>query len=210
MVAAESGHVDIFRILVMAGADITIRSAEGKSLMSIIRQKSSDSRDCFEQILLQASLTNTITDQTLFRPLHYAALIGDKSSLLQLLKMGHDPNSLDEDGFTPLMHAAASGQLDSLIVSKEKQLIGKATEEWLLDHLSRAHVLAGEELMKHTTRKGLTSHKETANDKIWSADMGNLSQKECDLQGGKIWTKYELYEEQEEHRLICAAADLSG
>ncbi|CAL5058400.1 unnamed protein product [Urochloa decumbens] len=183
MVAAESGHVDIFRILVMAGADITIRSTEGKSLMSIIRQKSSETRDFFEQILLQASLTNTLTGQILFRPLHYAARIGDKSSLLQLLKMGYDPNSLDEDGFTPLMHAAASGRLDSckILVShggadyslvnernetalslvRRSSRSSKATEEWLLDHLSRAHVLAGEELMKHTREGKGSPHQKT-------------------------------------------------
>lgn len=183
MVAAASGHVDIFRILVMAGADITIRNAEGKSLMSIIRQKSSEIRDCFEQILLQASLTNTLTGQTSFRPLHYAARIGDKSSLLQLLKMGYDPNSLDEDDFTPLMHAAASGRLDSckILVShggadyslvnernetalslvRRSSRSSKATEEWLLDQLSRAHVLAGEELMKHTREGKGSPHQKT-------------------------------------------------
>ncbi|TVU30159.1 hypothetical protein EJB05_21768, partial [Eragrostis curvula] len=172
MVAAESGHVDIFRLLVMEGADITIRSSEGKSLMSIIGQKSSETRDCFEQILLQAALANALTGQTLFRPLHYASRMGDTSSLLQLLKMGHDPNTLDEDGYTPLMRAAASGSLDSckilvsnggadcsltnernetaLSLARKSSRSSKAMDEWLLDHVSRAHVLAGEELMKHT------------------------------------------------------------
>jgi len=183
MVAAESGHADIFRILVMAGADITIRNGEGKSLMSIIRQKSSETRDCFEQILLQASLTTTLTGQTSFRPLHYAARIGDKSSLLQLLKMGYDPNSLDEDDCTPLMHAAASGRLDSckILVSqggadyslvnernetalslvRKSSRSSKATEEWLLDQLSHAHVLVGEELMKHTREGKGSPHQKT-------------------------------------------------
>ncbi|XP_062223334.1 uncharacterized protein LOC133922150 [Phragmites australis] len=183
MVAAESGHVDIFRLLVMEGADITIRSAEGKHVMSIIRQKSSATRDCFEQILLQASLANALKGHALFRPLHYAARMGDTSSLLQLLKMGHDPNSLDEDGYTPLMHAAASGRLDSckilvshggadcslvnernetaLSLARSSSRSNKATDEWLLDHLSRAHVLAGEELMKHTREGKGSPHRKT-------------------------------------------------
>ncbi|KAL6646708.1 hypothetical protein ACP70R_015402 [Stipagrostis hirtigluma subsp. patula] len=183
MVAAESGHVDIFRLLVMTGADITIRSPEGKSVMSIIRQKPSETRDCFEQILLQASLTDALTGHTSFRPLHYAARIGDTSSLLQLLKMGHDPNSLDEDGYTPLMHAAASGMLDSckllvshggadcsianernetaLSLARTSSRSSKAADEWLLDHLSRAHVLAGEELMKHTRGGKGSPHRKT-------------------------------------------------
>uniref|UniRef100_J3LCK1 Uncharacterized protein n=1 Tax=Oryza brachyantha TaxID=4533 RepID=J3LCK1_ORYBR len=175
MVAAESGHADIFRLLVMAGADIAVTSAEGKTVMSIIRSRTPETRDFFEQMLLQASLASVITSQTSFRPPHYAARMGDVSSLLQLLKMGHDPNSQsqDEDGYTPLMHAAAAGKLGSckalvshggadcgvgngrnetaLSVARNSGRSKKATEEWLLDHLqSRAHVLAGEELMKHT------------------------------------------------------------
>uniref|UniRef100_A0A0D9VFP4 Uncharacterized protein n=1 Tax=Leersia perrieri TaxID=77586 RepID=A0A0D9VFP4_9ORYZ len=173
MVAAESGHADIFRILVMAGADITVTSAEGKSVMSIIRSKAPETRDCFEQILLQACLVEviTVTGQKSFRPLHYAARIGDTASLLQLLKMGNDPNSPDEDGYTPLMRAAAAGMLDACkaLVSRGSADCGlangrgetalsvarrsgkaAATGEWLLDHVSRAHVLAGEVLMKHT------------------------------------------------------------
>ncbi|GJN20988.1 hypothetical protein PR202_gb08433 [Eleusine coracana subsp. coracana] len=172
MVAAESAHVDIFRLLVMKGADITVRSAEGKNVMSIIRQKSSETRDCFEQILLQASLADALTGHTLFRPLHYAARIGDTSSLLQLLDMGHDANTADEDGYTPLMHAAASGSLDSckilvshggadcslvnersetaLSLARRSSRSSKAMDEWLLNRLSIAHVLSGEELMKHT------------------------------------------------------------
>jgi ankyrin repeat protein len=183
MVAAESDHVDIFRLLVMKGADITIRSTEGKSVMSIIREKSSQTRDCFEQILLQASLANALTCQTEFRPLNYAARIGDTSSLLQLLKMGHDPNALDEDGYTPLMHATASGSLDSckilvshggadcslmnernetaLSLARMSSRSSKAMDEWLLDHLSRAHVLAGEELTKHTREGKGSPHRKT-------------------------------------------------
>lgn len=114
MVAAESGHADIFRLLVMAGADIAATSAEGKSAMSIIRSRAPETRDRFEQILLQASLADAIAgQQPSFRPLHYAARIGDTSSLTQLLKMGHDPNAMDEDGYTPLMHAAAAGKLEA-------------------------------------------------------------------------------------------------
>ncbi|BAF08692.1 uncharacterized protein [Oryza sativa Japonica Group] len=169
MVAAESGHADIFRLLVMAGADIAATSAEGKSAMSIIRSRAPETRDRFEQILLQASLADAIAgQQPSFRPLHYAARIGDTSSLTQLLKMGHDPNAMDEDGYTPLMHAAAAGKLEAcralvsrggaadagsetaLSVARRSGRSNKATEEWLLDHVARAHVLAGEELTKHT------------------------------------------------------------
>uniref|UniRef100_A0A0E0JZI3 Uncharacterized protein n=1 Tax=Oryza punctata TaxID=4537 RepID=A0A0E0JZI3_ORYPU len=183
MVAAESGHADIFRLLVMAGADISVTSAGGKSVMSIIRSKAPETRDRFEQILLQASLADTITGQPSFRPLHYAARIGDTSSLMQLLKMGHDPNTMDEDGYTPLMHAAGAGKLESckalvshggadcgvangrnetaLSVARKSGRSNKATDEWLLDHLARAHVLAGEELMKHTRGGSGSPHRKT-------------------------------------------------
>jgi hypothetical protein len=97
--------------------------------------------------------------------------------------MGHDPNALDEDGYTPLMHATASGSLDSckilvshggadcslmnernetaLSLARMSSRSNKAMDEWLLDHLSRAHVLAGEELTKHTREGKGSPHLKT-------------------------------------------------
>ncbi|XP_010934194.1 uncharacterized protein [Elaeis guineensis] len=172
MAAANAGHAEAFRLLVMAGADIAVRSSDGKTVMSVLQHENSANRDCFEQILLRAVLADVITDHTSFRALHYASSKGDTSSLIQLLKMGYSVNSLDEEGYSPLMLAAIEGHSDackilllqgnadcslvnhrgetSLSLARKSNRSNKVTEGVLLDHLARSLVLAGEELCKHT------------------------------------------------------------
>ncbi|XP_020262481.1 ankyrin-3-like [Asparagus officinalis] len=173
MVAAEAGHVEAFRLLVMAGADITVATSDGKSLMSIFQQKGpTATKDSFEQILLGAVLAYILTDHEPFRALHYAARRGDSSSIIQLLKMGFIVDSFDEDGYSPLMLAATEGHSDvckillvqggaecrlvndrnetALSLARKSDRSNKVTEGLLLDYLARLHVLDGEEICKHT------------------------------------------------------------
>ncbi|XP_072956164.1 uncharacterized protein [Typha angustifolia] len=173
MAAARAGHAETFRLLIMAGADIAVKSPEGKSVMSILQNDAAaKTSDCFEQILLRAMLADVITDQTTFRGLHYAARKGDASSVIQLLKMGYNVDSLDADGYSPLMLAAIEGKSDAceilllqggadcnlmndrnetaLSLARSSSKSNKVTEGVLLDQLARAHVLTGEELFKHT------------------------------------------------------------
>ena len=173
MVAAEAGHVEAFRLLVMAGADITVKTPDGKTLMSIFQHDGPSAlKDSFEQILLGAVLAYVLTDHEPFRALHYAARKGDSSSIIQLLKMGFIVDSLDEDGYSPLMLASMEGHADvckilllqggaecglindrnetALSLARKSDKSNKVTEGLLLDHLARMHVLAGEELCKHT------------------------------------------------------------
>ena len=122
MEAAIYSQVESFRLLVMAGSDIKA-TTEGKPLLSFFEKMYSSTRDCFEEVLLQAALANII-GQDSFNALHYAAKKGDNASVVQLLKMGYDPNLLDEEGYSPLMHAAMEGNYE---MCKYLLFRGKAT-----------------------------------------------------------------------------------
>lgn len=184
MVAAEAGHVEAFRLLVMAGADVTVKTPDGKTLMSILQQEGpSVLKDSLEQVLLCAVLAYVLTDHEPFRALHYAARKGDSSSIIQLLKMGFVVDSFDEDGYSPLMLAAMEGHSDvcrnllvqggaecglvneqgetALTLARKSDGSNKVTEGLLLDHLARLHVLAGEELCKHTREGRGNPHMKT-------------------------------------------------
>ncbi|XP_020596901.1 ankyrin-3-like [Phalaenopsis equestris] len=172
MVAAIGGHLEAFRLLVMAGADLTVRSSDGNTILSILLHENIASfRDYLEKVLLDGVLGNVISN-TQFKALHYAAKKGDGSSTIQLIKMGYQVNSLDENGYSPLMLSAmegfsdvckillARGSADSELINDRKETAlslarcssrsNKATEDVLMDHVARSHVLAGEELSKHT------------------------------------------------------------
>eukprot|EP00262_Sarcandra_glabra_P003946 TRINITY_DN14850_c0_g1_i1.p1 TRINITY_DN14850_c0_g1~~TRINITY_DN14850_c0_g1_i1.p1 ORF type:complete len:312 (+),score=53.81 TRINITY_DN14850_c0_g1_i1:125-937(+) len=172
MVAAKAGHGEAFRLLVMAGADINVKDHNGQTVVSFLQlQTSTGDRDWLEQILLDAVLAYILADDSTFRALHFASRKGNLSALVQLLKMGFPVNSLNEDGYSPLMLAAREGHADACklllfqggadcrlanergetALSLARKSNGcKVAEGVLLDHLARSHVLAGEELWKHT------------------------------------------------------------
>ncbi|PKA57990.1 Potassium channel GORK [Apostasia shenzhenica] len=173
MVAAMGGHLEAFRLLVMAGADISVRTPDGSTIMSILHYNNmAGLKDSLEKILLDGVLANIIAQTTPFRPLHYAARKGDTSSSIQLLKMQFPVDSLDENGYSPLMLAAIEGRSDvcklllvhgnadtglvnyrnetALSLARCSSRSNKATEGLLLDHIARSHVIKGEDLCKHT------------------------------------------------------------
>ncbi|KAJ3706216.1 hypothetical protein LUZ61_009921 [Rhynchospora tenuis] len=171
MAATIYSQAESFRLLVMAGADIKATTPQGESLFSFIKKMDSNTRDCFENILLQAALANIIVQDS-FSALHYAAKKGDNSSVIQLLKMGYDSNLLDEEGYSPLMYAVMEGNYETckillsrgkakcdlkneggetaLSLSRKLDKSNKVMEEILLDHIARRHVMQGEELFKYT------------------------------------------------------------
>ncbi|KAJ6829100.1 putative ankyrin-3 [Iris pallida] len=184
MLAARAGQADAFRLLVMAGADVTMKTPDGDTVMSVLAQEGPAAlKDSFQQILLDAVLAYVLTDHEPFRALHYAAQKGDTSSIIQLLKMGFLVDALDDDGYSPLMLAAMEGHTDvckillyqggadcgaindrketALSLARKSNSPNKATEGVLLDHLARSHVLAGEELYKHIREGRGTPHLKT-------------------------------------------------
>ncbi|XP_020083915.1 ankyrin repeat domain-containing protein 17-like isoform X1 [Ananas comosus] len=180
MVAAKARKTEVFRLLVMAGADISVKNSENKTLMSMLQNEDPVMRDSFEQILLKATLADIITDRMIFRALHYAAQKGDTSSIVQLLKMGWKVDSFDENGYSPLMLAAMEGKSEAcqvlilqggadcgltnarnetaLTLARISPKSNKATEGLILDQLARVCVTEGEELIKHTREGRGTPH----------------------------------------------------
>ncbi|KAJ9706392.1 hypothetical protein PVL29_001751 [Vitis rotundifolia] len=171
LVALKAGHTEAFRLLIMAGADIGVKSKDGQTVVSVLQHRAySDDRNRFEEILLDAMLAHVLTGYSEFKALHFAARMGNLSALLQLLKMGLPINSLDENGYSPLMLAAKEGHADacklllqrgadcgiiscggetSLSLSRKSNKC-KIAEGVILDYLAHSHVLLGEELRKHT------------------------------------------------------------
>ena len=171
LVALKAGHTEAFRLLIMAGADIRVKSKDGQTVVSVLQHRAySDDRNRFEEILLDAMLAHVLTGYSEFKALHFAARMGNSSALLQLLKMGFPINSLDENGYSPLMLAAKEGHADACklllqrgadcgIVScggetalslSRKSNKCKIAEGVILDYLAHSHVLLGEKLRKHT------------------------------------------------------------
>ncbi|KAG9455469.1 hypothetical protein H6P81_008373 [Aristolochia fimbriata] len=173
MLAAKAGNTKTFKLLVMAGADISVNGGDGETVGSIIQfQASENDRDELQQILLDAVLANILTDESQFRALHFAAKKGDLHAIVRLLKMGRQANFVDEDDYSPLMVAAREGHADAcrllllrggancgqsnsrgetaLSLAKSSNLKFKAAEGVILDYLARSHVLSGERVRKHT------------------------------------------------------------
>ncbi|KAJ0049616.1 hypothetical protein Pint_14791 [Pistacia integerrima] len=170
-VAAKAGHTEAFRLLINYGADISVKSRDEQTVVSILLHHAHAiviSR--FEEILLDAVLAHRLTGYSEFRALHFATQIGNLSAIVKLLAMGFPINSVSENGYTPLMLAAKEGHADACKILLQRgadcgsanfrgetalSLVKrcnkcKAAESVIFDYLARSHVLLGEELFKHT------------------------------------------------------------
>ncbi|KAK9275474.1 hypothetical protein L1049_022741 [Liquidambar formosana] len=171
IVAAKAGHTEAFRLLIFAGTDISVKSRDGQTVVSVLQHEAhAGDRNRFEEILLDAVLAHALTGYLEFRALHFASRIGNLPALVQLLKMGFLINSLDENGSSPLMLAAKEGHADAckLLLQRgadcgivnnggetalsltRKSSKCKVAGGVIFDYLARSHVLLGEELCKHT------------------------------------------------------------
>lgn len=171
LAAAKVGHTEVFCHLIESGADISVKSRDGQTVASILQHHTYASlRIRFEEILLDAVLSQTLKGYSEFRALHFAARTGNLPAVGQLLKMGYPVNSLEESGHSPLMLAAKEGNAEACkllllhgadcgilnhrgetaLHLARKNSKSKAAEEVILDHLAQSHVLLGEELLKHT------------------------------------------------------------
>ncbi|XVE84124.1 hypothetical protein DITRI_Ditri16bG0144500 [Diplodiscus trichospermus] len=169
MVAALKGHVQAFRLLVYAGADVKLLNKSGET--AIILSKLNPNRDLFEKVMLDFALERGNRNTGGFYALHCAARHGDLTAVTLLTSRGYDVNILDGDGYTPLMLAAREGHgsMCELLIShgadcdvknaKGESALSLArktaglknhVERVILDELARKLVLGGARVMKHT------------------------------------------------------------
>nr|XP_043621339.1 ankyrin-1-like [Erigeron canadensis] len=169
MVAATNGHVEAFRLLVYAGANVNLQNKYNETAISL----SGANVDCgaFEKVLQEYALTKgtpTSCNNT-FYTLHRAVLKGNFDAVQTLTNGENDINAPDGDGYTPLMLAAREGhgRICELLISKgatcdienarhetalklsRAHAGGNDAEGVLLDHLARGLVLTGGRVKKH-------------------------------------------------------------
>ncbi|KAL3829504.1 hypothetical protein ACJIZ3_018306 [Penstemon smallii] len=167
MIAAKEGHVDAFRLLVFAGADVKLINKSGDTALTLSR--GNQNRDLFEKVMLEFALEkgNRITGG--FYALHCAARRGDLDAVKLLTSKGYDVNASDGDGYTPLMLAAKEGNSkmcefliscganceiknakNETALSLARKLLPNEAENVILNALGLKLVLNGSWVQKHT------------------------------------------------------------
>lgn len=169
MFAALKGHVEPFRLLVYAGADVKLLNKSGET--AIMLSKLNQNRDLFEKVMLEFALEKGNRNAGGFYALHCAARRGDLNAVKLLTRRGYDVNISDGDGYTPLMLAAMEdhGSMCQLLISygascdiknsrgetalslaKKNGSVKNEAEGVILDELARKFVLGGAHVKKHT------------------------------------------------------------
>ncbi|XP_047975239.1 serine/threonine-protein phosphatase 6 regulatory ankyrin repeat subunit C [Salvia hispanica] len=166
MIAAAQGHVDAFRLLVYAGADVKLCNKSGETAITL--SKLNKQSDLFEKVMLEFALEKGNRIAGGFFALHYAARRGDSDAVKLLKSKGYDINAADGEGYTPLMLAAreGNGKMCQLLISSgadigmknakgetalsiAKKLHNEA-EDVILDAVACKVVTDGSRLRKHT------------------------------------------------------------
>eukprot|EP00250_Pteridium_aquilinum_P017235 c23519_g1_i1 orf=646-2880(-) len=168
MVAAHAGHMEVFKVLLFAGAAVGLRNRKGET--ALLLAEGSGNKDQCERIVFDSILENIFKESN-FNALHFAARRGNSEVLAHLLRQGScSVNSWNEDGYTSLMLCVKEGHVDAckLLLSQgadcylansrgdtalslaRRSTSGKVVEEVLLDHMAKKLVLAEGQLTKHT------------------------------------------------------------
>ncbi|CAL5356088.1 unnamed protein product [Camellia sinensis] len=168
MIAAASGHVEAFRLLVYAGANLNLHNKHGETVITL--SESNKNSDVFEKVILEYALIKGSYNSAGFHALNRAACCGDIESVHMLTRAGYDVNVVDVDGYTPLMLAAKGGhgnvcellilngakcdienaRLETALALARKNGVGNEAERVILDELARKLVLDGAFVKKHT------------------------------------------------------------
>ncbi|KAH0860885.1 hypothetical protein HID58_089146 [Brassica napus] len=164
MLAAMNGHVEAFRVLVYAGADVKLLNKSGDTVVSL--SEKNGNLDMIEKVMLEYALEKDNRNMAgLFYALHCAARRGDVKAVKLLSGKGYGLDVPDGDGYTPLMLAAIEGhgKMCEFLIKhgancyakngRGKTLLDVAVgdaEEVIRDELSRRFVLKGSSVMKHT------------------------------------------------------------
>lgn len=178
MVTATCGHVEAFRVLVYAGANVKLCNKAGETAISI--SEFHQNHDLFEKVLLEFALEKGNNGG--FCVLHCAARRGDLGAVRLLINRGCDVNIPDQDDYTPLMLAAKEGHTSmcellissgarcdiktargetALSLARNSKNAGGSTECVILDELARTFVLNGASVKKHTKKGKGSPHRKT-------------------------------------------------
>ncbi|KAF5726682.1 putative ankyrin repeat-containing protein [Tripterygium wilfordii] len=170
MIAAAGGHVEVFRLLLYAGANVKLQNKHGETAMSLSELNHYD--EVLEKVFLDYSLEEGSNASAGFYALHRAARRGDIDLVCMLTRRGYDVNNFDGDGYTPLMLAARGGhgrvcqhliscgakcevensRKETALLLARKNSYGNDAERVILDVLARNLVLGGGRVKKHTKR----------------------------------------------------------
>ncbi|CAL5370242.1 unnamed protein product [Camellia sinensis] len=169
MATAMEGHVEAFRLLVYAGADVKLCNKSGETAITL--SGFNQNRDLFEKVMLEFAIEKGNRNGGGFYALHCAARRGDLDAARLLVHIGYDINFPDGDGYTPLMLAAREGHGSTceLLISygarcdlknaKGETALSLATKNGgakndairvIMDELARKLVLSGDLVLKHT------------------------------------------------------------
>lgn len=169
MVAALKGHVEAFRLLVYAGADVKLLNKSGETAFTL--SELNQNRHLFEKVMLEFALEKGNRNAGGFYALHCAARHGVLDAVKLLTSRGYDVNVPDGNGHTPLMLAAREGHgsMCELLISHgancyfknakgetalslARKTVGlkNDAERVILNSLARSLVLEGTSVMKHT------------------------------------------------------------
>lgn len=169
MVAASSGQVEAFRLLVYSGADVSVCN---KFVETAFTLSEKSNREVIEKIMVDYALENGTQAPTgSSYALHCATRRGDLGLVRRLTSKGYDCNFTDGDGYTPLMLAAKEGygslcqclisrgakcdiknerNETALSLARENNGVGNDAERVIFDELARQLVLGGDWVKKHT------------------------------------------------------------
>ncbi|KEH22084.1 ankyrin domain protein [Medicago truncatula] len=169
MHTAVKGHVESFRLLVYAGADVKLCNKSGETAITL--SELNQNCNLFEKVMLEFTLEKGNQNTGGFYALHCAARRGDLDAVTLLTSKGFDVNVPDGEDYTPLMLAAREGHasLCKLLISygahcNAKNARGETAlllarkfaggkndaEGVILDELARKLVLGGAYVQKHT------------------------------------------------------------
>ncbi|GFY91541.1 hypothetical protein Acr_07g0017370 [Actinidia rufa] len=159
MLAAAAGHVEAFRLLVFAGADINLRNKYGETAITL--SEANKNSDIYEKVILEYAIAKGSHNSAGFYALHRAAHRGDIESVRVLMRRGYDLNAFDGDGYTPLMCDIETARLETALKLTRKNGVGNDAECVILDELARKLVLGGAFVKKHTKAGKGCSHRKT-------------------------------------------------
>ncbi|KAJ0973063.1 hypothetical protein J5N97_021022 [Dioscorea zingiberensis] len=176
MITAQEGHVDAFRALAFAGANMKLCNRAGETAITLF--ESSKNRDLFEKLMLEFALEKG--NDVEFYALHWAARLGNMAAVRLLMNLGLDVNATNGDGYTPLMLAAREGhgticelllacgaEYDiktqegetALSLARANKVFGNTAEGVIMDVMAKDLVLQGSRVKKHTKRGKGRPHK---------------------------------------------------